>query len=60
MQPEFNADPGPIYLPGMDRYVFWTGKVAIGIRHRPQRDMEQPVPESELWIQELLLEAKEQ
>jgi hypothetical protein len=45
---------GPVSLP-TGRTVFWTGRVAIGLRHQPTRNYETPVPASALWVQELLL-----
>jgi hypothetical protein len=47
--------PGPVTLPGTGRTVYWTGRVAIGLRHQPSRSYETPVPHSTLWLQELLL-----
>lgn len=28
---------GPMLLPGTGRLVFWTGRVAIGLRHQPHK-----------------------
>jgi hypothetical protein len=28
---------GPVMLPGTGRMVWWTGRVAIGLRHEPPR-----------------------
>ena len=28
---------GPVMLPGTGRMVYWTGRVAIGLRHEPPR-----------------------
>jgi hypothetical protein len=45
---------GPVVLPGSGRLVYWTGRVAIGLRHeRPPRVDE--VPQSALWVQNLML-----
>ena len=44
---------GPIALPGTGRTVWWTGRVAIGLLHEPQRRASPG--ESARWIQELLL-----
>ena len=45
---------GPVVLPGTGRTVYWTGRVAIGLRHEPgRRDM--PVPQSALWVQDVML-----
>lgn len=46
---------GPIVLPGTGRLVYWTGRVAIGLRHQPQSNYHAPVAQSALWMQELLL-----
>jgi len=44
---------GPVVLPGNGRLVWWTGRVAIGLRHQPAR-ME-AITESALWVQSLML-----
>lgn len=31
---------GPVMLPGTGRMVWWTGKVAIGLRYEPPRRLE--------------------
>jgi hypothetical protein len=45
---------GPIMLPGTGRQIYWTGRVAIGLRHVPDHSAE-PVGSSALWIQDLML-----
>ena len=45
---------GPFVIPGTGRMVWWTGRVAIGLRHQPERYFE-PVAQSSLWIQRLML-----
>ena len=45
---------GPVTLPGTGRTVWWTGRVAIGLRHEASRSAAQ-VSSSALWIQSLLL-----
>jgi hypothetical protein len=45
---------GEFVIPGTGRRVWWTGRVAIGLLHRPERYFE-PVAQSSLWIQELML-----
>ena len=45
---------GPVVIPGTGRLVWWTGRVAIGLRHQPERRFE-PVAQSSLWIQKLML-----
>jgi hypothetical protein len=45
---------GEFVIPGTGRRVWWTGRVAIGLMHQPERYFE-PVARSSLWIQELML-----
>jgi hypothetical protein len=45
---------GEFVIPGTGRRVWWTGRVAIGLLHRPQRCIE-PVSQSSNWIQSLML-----
>lgn len=45
---------GPVILPGTGRMIWWTGRVAIGLRHIPTRHYE-PVSQSALWVQNLML-----
>jgi hypothetical protein len=45
---------GPVYLPGSGRMVWWTGRVAIGLRHQPQRSYE-GMTQSASWVQRLML-----
>jgi hypothetical protein len=45
---------GPVALPGTGRMVWWTGRVAIGLRHEPQRHYE-TLSSSALWLQDLML-----
>jgi hypothetical protein len=45
---------GPVVLPGSGRLVWWTGRVAIGLRHQPQRPPTMP-SQSALWLQSLML-----
>ena len=45
---------GPVVLPGTGRMVWWTGRVAIGLRHQATRNFG-PVTQSALWVQSLLL-----
>jgi hypothetical protein len=45
---------GEFVIPGTGRRVWWTGRVAIGLLHQPERYFE-PVAQSSLWIQELML-----
>jgi hypothetical protein len=48
------AHVGPVSLPGTGRMVWWTGRVAIGLRHDPSRRMAE-MSQSALWIQRLML-----
>ena len=45
---------GPVVLPGTGRMVWWTGRVAIGLRHQPTRSFG-PITQSALWVQRLML-----
>lgn len=45
---------GPVCLPGTGRTVWWTGRVAIGLRHQPTRTPA-GVSQSADWIQRVLL-----
>jgi hypothetical protein len=47
---------GPITLPGNGRTIYWTGRVAIGLRHQATQFANAP-GQSALWIQDLLLAA---
>ena len=46
---------GEFVIPGTGKLVWWTGRVAIGLRHHPVRCLE-PTAGSSLWIQDLLLD----
>ncbi len=41
---------GEFVIPGTGRRVWWTGRVAIGLLHQPERHVE-----SSAWIQTLML-----
>jgi hypothetical protein len=45
---------GPVVLPRSGRLVWWTGRVAIGLRHEPARHNDPP-GQSALWLQNLML-----
>jgi hypothetical protein len=45
---------GPVMLPGTGRMVWWTGRVAIGLRHEAPRHYE-TLSTSALWLQDLML-----
>jgi hypothetical protein len=45
---------GPLTFPGNGKTVWWTGRVAIGLRHeQPRHDL---MTQSGIWIQHVLLE----
>ena len=41
-------------LPGTGRVIWWTGRVAIGLRHEPAQRFD-ATTESALWLQDLML-----
>lgn len=41
---------GPVSLPGTGRTIFWTGRVAIGLRNQAAQRFE-----SARWLQDMLL-----
>jgi hypothetical protein len=45
---------GPVMLPGTGRMVYWTGRVAIGLRHEPPRRSEM-LSQSAMWLQDLMM-----
>lgn len=45
---------GLVELPGTERRVWWTGRVAIGLRYERPRSLG-PLPQSANWIQQLVL-----
>ena len=45
---------GPVFLPGSGRLIWWTGRVAIGLRHEPMPRRSE-VSQSALWVQDLML-----
>ena len=45
---------GPLALPGTGRMVWWTGRVAIGLRHQLPARIE-ALSQSASWIQTLML-----
>lgn len=45
---------GPVLLSETGRTVWWTGRVAIGLRYEPPRHSD-PYGESALWVQRVLL-----
>jgi hypothetical protein len=49
---------GPVLLSGTGRTVWWTGRVAIGLRYEPPRYVESHA-ESALWLQGVLLRSSQ-
>ncbi len=45
---------GEFVIPGTGRHVWWTGRVAIGLRYEPPRRGD-ATPETSRWLQSLLL-----
>lgn len=45
---------GPVVLSETGRTVWWTGRVAIGLRYEPPRRCE-TIGQSALWLQDMLL-----
>ena len=45
---------GPAWLPGTGRMIWWTGRVAIGLRHQAPIRLE-PHAQSAAWVQQLML-----
>ena len=45
---------GPVVLPGSGRMIWWTGRVAIGLRHESGRHYDLP-SKSALWVQNLMI-----
>ena len=57
MTPPVRIPPGhvgPVLLPGTGRMVWWTGRVAIGLRHQPTHHFG-PMTQSAQWVQSLML-----
>jgi hypothetical protein len=47
---------GPVVLPGSGRTIWWTGRVAIGLRHESGHRYDMP-SQSALWVQKLMIGA---
>jgi len=47
---------GPVVLPGSGRTIWWTGRVAIGLRHESRNHYDTP-SQSALWLQNLMIGA---
>jgi hypothetical protein len=48
---------GPVMLPGTGRMVWWTGRVAIGLRHQAPQ-YHDALSSSALWLQDLMLNSR--
>jgi len=46
---------GPVYMPSTGRLVWWTGRVAIGLRHRPSERGDAMASQSACWLQRVVL-----
>lgn len=58
--PPFDVPPGhvgPFVVPGSGRLVWWTGRVAIGLRHEAERRGE-ALSRSAEWLQGLLIDKR--
>ncbi|WP_372524416.1 hypothetical protein [Piscinibacter sp.] len=49
-----NGYVGPVWLSTTGRMIWWTGRVAIGLRHWPERRVESNA-QSACWVQALML-----
>ena len=49
---------GPVYLPGTGREIWWTGRVAIGLRYSRAVVRSAQMISGETWLQGLLLRAR--
>ena len=47
---------GPVVLPGSGRLIWWTGRVAIGLRHEAD-PRQRTASQSALWVQSLMIGA---
>lgn len=45
---------GPVVIPGTNRQVWWTGRVAIGLRYE-RGGAAAPLAQSACWLQAVLL-----
>lgn len=46
---------GPVYIPSTGRMVWWTGRVAIGLRHQAPEHGDEMVAQSAMWVQRVVL-----
>jgi|GEM_PF-1532669 len=46
---------GPVYIPSTGRMVWWTGRVAIGLRHQAPEHGDEMVSQSACWLQRVVL-----
>ncbi len=47
---------GPLTIPGNGRTVWWTGRVAIGLRHEQSRH--DVMTQSGAWLQRVMLDSR--
>jgi len=48
-----NGYVGPAWLPGTGRMIYWTGRVAIGLRHEPAQRVVNAANAD--WLQSLMI-----
>ncbi len=48
---------GP-YVLGSGRMIYWTGRVAIGLRHQPHRRSGEPLAHGAAWVQNMMLRSR--
>ena len=46
---------GPVYIPSTGRMVWWTGRVAIGLRHQAVAHGDEVLSQSASWLQRVVL-----
>jgi hypothetical protein len=49
---------GPVVIPGTNRLVWWTGRVAIGLRYDQTAGAGAP-SQSAAWVQALMLDGRQ-
>jgi hypothetical protein len=53
--PEGHVGP---YILVSGRMIYWTGRVAIGLRHQPHRRVDQPMSKGAVWVQNVMLRSR--
>ena len=53
--PEGHVGP---YILGTGRMIYWTGRVAIGLRHQPYRRVDEPMSRGAVWVQNVMLRSR--